>query len=58
VPTGGVEAGNAGEYIRAGAFCLGVGGGLVSKKAIADGRFDLLTKAAKDILKAVKDARR
>ena len=58
VPTGGVEAGNAGDYIRAGAFCLGVGGGLVSKKAIADGRFDLLTKAAKDILRAVKDARR
>ena len=58
VPTGGIEAGNAGEYIRAGAYCFGVGGSLVSKKAIADGRFDLLTKAAKDMLKVVGDARR
>jgi len=57
VPTGGIEAGNAGEYVRAGAFCLGVGGGLVSKKAIADGRFELLTKAAKHILRAVNNAR-
>jgi 2-dehydro-3-deoxyphosphogluconate aldolase/(4S)-4-hydroxy-2-oxoglutarate aldolase len=57
VPTGGVEVENAGEYIKAGAYCLGVGGGLVSKKAISQGRFDLLTQAAKDILKAVRDAR-
>jgi 2-dehydro-3-deoxyphosphogluconate aldolase/(4S)-4-hydroxy-2-oxoglutarate aldolase len=52
-----VEVENAGEYIKAGAYCLGVGGGLVSKKAIAEGRFDLLTQAARDILKAVRDAR-
>jgi 2-dehydro-3-deoxyphosphogluconate aldolase/(4S)-4-hydroxy-2-oxoglutarate aldolase len=58
VPTGGIDATNAGEYIRAGAFCLGVGGSLVSKKAIAEGRFDQLTKSAVDILKAVRDARR
>ena len=57
VPTGGVEVENAGEYIKAGAYCLGVGGGLVSKKAIAQRRFDLLTQAARDILKAVQDAR-
>ena len=58
VPTGGVEVDNAGEYIKAGAYALGVGGGLVSKKAISEGRFDLLTQAAKDILKAVGDARK
>jgi len=57
VPTGGVDVQNAGAYIKAGAFCLGVGGGLVSKKAIAAGRFDLLTQAAREILKAVRDAR-
>lgn len=57
VPTGGVDAANAGDYIRAGAFCLGVGGGLVSKKAISSGRFELLTKAARDILNAVREAR-
>jgi 2-dehydro-3-deoxyphosphogluconate aldolase/(4S)-4-hydroxy-2-oxoglutarate aldolase len=57
VPVGGVEVDNAGDFIKAGAYCLGVGGGLVSKKAISAGRFDLLTQAAKDILKAVHDAR-
>lgn len=57
VPTGGVNMQNAGDYMKAGAFCLGVGGGLVSKKAIAAGRFDLLTQAAREILKAVRDAR-
>ena len=57
VPTGGVSAAYAGGYIQAGAFCLGVGGGLVSKKAISDGRFDLLTKAAKDILNTIREAR-
>lgn len=57
VPVGGVEVENAGDYIKAGAYCLGVGGGLVSKKAISAGRFDLLTQAARDILKAVADAR-
>ncbi len=57
VPTGGVDVQNAGDYMKAGAFCLGVGGGLVSKKAIATGRFDLLTQAAREILKAVSDAR-
>lgn len=57
VPVGGVNAQTAGEYIKAGAFCLGVGGGLVSKKAIAAGRFDLLTQAAREILAVVRDAR-
>lgn len=58
MPTGGIEAANAGEYIRAGAYCLGVGGGLVSKKAIAEGRFEELTSAAADMLQAVRDARK
>jgi len=57
VPTGGINMQNAGDYMKAGAFCLGVGGGLVSKKAIAAKRFDLLTQAAHEILKAVRDAR-
>ena len=57
VPTGGIDATNAGAYIRAGAYSLGVGGGLVSKKAISDGRFDLLTRSAKEILNAVREAR-
>lgn len=36
VPTGGVEPGNAGEYRRAGAVALGLGGSLVSKNWTPD----------------------
>jgi 2-dehydro-3-deoxyphosphogluconate aldolase/(4S)-4-hydroxy-2-oxoglutarate aldolase len=57
VPTGGVDVNNAPEFIRAGAFCVGVGGALVSAKAIAAGRFDLLTSAARDLIAAVARAR-
>jgi len=57
VPTGGVNVENAADYVRAGAFCLGVGGGLVSRKAISQGRFDLLTEAARLISKVVSEAR-
>jgi 2-dehydro-3-deoxyphosphogluconate aldolase/(4S)-4-hydroxy-2-oxoglutarate aldolase len=57
VPTGGVDAENAGSYIRAGAYALGVGGALVSKKAISEGRFGSLTEAARAILQEVKAAR-
>ena len=57
VPTGGVDVNNASEFIRAGAFCVGVGGGLVSAKAIAAGRFDLLTSAARELIAAVALAR-
>ena len=34
-PTGGVDAGNAAAYIKAGAVSLGVGGNLVNKAAVA-----------------------
>ncbi len=57
VPTGGVDVNNAPDFIRAGAFCVGVGGALVSAKAIAAGRFDLLTSAARDLIAAVEGAR-
>lgn len=57
VPTGGVDAGNAGAYIRAGAYALGVGGALVSKKAISEGRYGALTEAAGAILREVRAAR-
>jgi len=57
VPTGGVDAENAGAYIRTGAYSLGVGGALVSKKAISEGRYGSLTEAARAILREVKGAR-
>ena len=40
LPTGGVDAANAGEWIRAGAVALGVGGKLVDRAAIKAGDWD------------------
>jgi 2-dehydro-3-deoxyphosphogluconate aldolase / (4S)-4-hydroxy-2-oxoglutarate aldolase len=56
VPTGGIDAGNAGAYIRAGAYALGVGGALVPKKVSGDD-LDSLTEAARIIMKEVRTAR-
>ena len=46
-PTGGVTVDNAGEWIRAGAACVGIGSDLLDKAAIAEGRFDVLTEKAR-----------
>ncbi len=54
---GGIDASNVGEYIKAGCVGAGVGGKLASQKAIAEGRFDLLTEAARDLIRAVREAR-
>ena len=58
IPTGGVNVENAADFIKAGATALGVGGALVSKKAIAERNFDLLTETAKQLVEAVRNARR
>ena len=57
VPTGGVDAGNLGEYLAAGAFAVGIGGGLIPPKAVAEGRYDKITEAAAAVVDAVKRAR-
>lgn len=57
IPTGGVSVENAGEFIKAGAAALGVGGSLVDKNAIAQREFDQLTDTAKKLVEAVKKAR-
>lgn len=51
---GGVDSGNAAEFLRAGAVGVGVGGSLVSHKLIAEGRFDLITKEAELLVGTVK----
>lgn len=57
VPTGGVDVHNVSDFMKAGSFCVGVGGALVSSKAIAEGRFELLTSAAEELVSAIKGAR-
>jgi 2-dehydro-3-deoxyphosphogluconate aldolase/(4S)-4-hydroxy-2-oxoglutarate aldolase len=57
VPTGGVEVDNAGDYIRAGAVAVAVGGSLVSKKIIASGEFAKMVEIARALVSTVRAAR-
>jgi len=57
VPTGGVTAETAGEFIRAGAMVVCAGSWLVDKKAVAEGRYEILTKRAHQLVAAVKKAK-
>lgn len=53
VATGGVDPANAADFIRAGAAAVGIGGALVSRHAVAEGKFDLLTEQAGQLMAAV-----
>lgn len=56
-PTGGVSLENTGEFIKAGAAFVGVGGNLVDRKAIAERHWDALTATAASYVDAVRRAR-
>ena len=55
VPTGGVSASNAADYLGAGAVALGVGGKLVDKAAVASGNWAALTAEARRLVAAVQE---
>ncbi len=57
IPTGGVNASNAAEFLAAGAFALGVGSELIDGKALQEGKFDKIANAAKELVAAVQSAR-
>lgn len=57
MPTGGVDASNAADFIRAGADLICVGSALIDKKAIEAGRFEVLTENARKLIEAVKAGR-
>jgi len=57
VPTGGITADNAGEFIHAGAAMVCAGGWLVDKKAVAEGRYEVLTERARQLVETVRKAR-
>lgn len=56
-PTGGVNLENAGEFIKAGASIISVGSALVDKKAVAEGKFEILTEKARRFVEEVRKAR-
>src|SRR5215471_5440473 len=57
IPTGGVNARNAADYMNAGAFAVGVGADLVDVSALREGRADKVTAAAQELVQAVQNAR-
>ena len=57
IPTGGVNLNTAAEFIQAGAVALGIGGELVSTAALKAGDMKVITEAAQQFIRIVREAR-
>jgi len=57
VPTGGVNLETAGEFLKAGACAVAVGGELVDAKMIREDRYEDMEALARQYLKVIADAR-
>ncbi len=57
MPTGGVTIDNVGEWVKAGAVAVGIGSDLLDKKAIEEGRFEILTDRARRMVENFKKAK-
>ena len=57
IPTGGVNASNAADFITAGAFALGVGADLVDPAELRTGNQEKITQASIQLVRAVQEAR-
>jgi 2-dehydro-3-deoxyphosphogluconate aldolase/(4S)-4-hydroxy-2-oxoglutarate aldolase len=57
IPTGGVNLETAGEFLKAGACAVAVGGELVDAKSIKEGRFDIIEDRARQYLAVIAKAR-
>ena len=57
IPTGGVNMETAGEFLKAGACAVAVGGELVDPKLIKEGRYDEMTVRAQQYLEVIAKAR-
>ena len=57
IPTGGVNLETAGDFLKAGACAVAVGGELVDAKTIKEGRFDIIEDRARQYLAAIAKAR-
>jgi 2-dehydro-3-deoxyphosphogluconate aldolase/(4S)-4-hydroxy-2-oxoglutarate aldolase len=57
LPTGGVNAETAADYLAAGSSALGIGSELVDAQALAAGNTEIITKRAKELVDAVLRAR-
>ena len=57
IPTGGVNLETAGEFLKAGACAIAVGGELVDAKSIKEGRLEVIEERARQYLAVVAKAR-
>ena len=57
MPTGGVNLDTAAEFLRCGAWALGIGGSLVEKDALARGDMARIESLARQYVQIVRDAR-
>ena len=57
IPTGGVNLETAGDFLKAGACAVAVGGELVDPKLIKEERYDLMEERARQYLQAIAKAR-
>jgi len=57
MPTGGVDLSTAESFLKAGAYCLGVGSALVDPKAVASGDFNRIRDLASQYTAIVRRAR-
>ena len=57
IPTGGISTTTAADFLRAGAFALGVGADLCDRAAIAEGKPDKITQTARRYLQAIASFR-
>jgi len=57
IPTGGVNLETVGDFLRAGACAVGVGGELVDGKSLKEGRYDVIAERARQFVAAIAKAR-
>lgn len=57
IPTGGIDASNAADFLRAGALALGIGSSLASVSVVRSGEWEELERRAKALRRAVDEAR-
>ena len=57
IPTGGVNLETTGDFLKAGACAVAVGGELVDAKSVKEGRFDIIEERPRQYLAAIAKAR-
>jgi 2-dehydro-3-deoxyphosphogluconate aldolase/(4S)-4-hydroxy-2-oxoglutarate aldolase len=57
IPTGGVNLETVGDFLKAGACAVGVGGELVDAQCMKDGRYDVIEERARQFVAAIAKAR-